>query len=205
LDNSGGDTPPKMSRWDRLRFAMVKPGTEPRPKAPEDDMSPEELKATVKKADDRERLIGLLAAPLAAAIAFIVSDHQIDTARALGQNVSSFEEVEIVLLVASVAMMAFALWRKRLFLGVVMAVYGLSIFDLGRGYWEFAFPFVLAGAWMFVRGFRLQQKLKLVDPGPSGTGSQRSGLPRPSKRYTPPTAPRRRPRLPKADKEQQAG
>ncbi len=40
-----------------------------------------------------------------------------------------------------------ALWRKRLFMGILAAMYGLAIFNLH--YWGFGVPFVMVGAWYF--------------------------------------------------------
>ena len=51
-----------------------------------------------------------------------------------------------------------ALWRKRLYLGIVTAMYGLAIFNLH--YWGFGVPFVMVGAWYLVRAYRLHRNLK---------------------------------------------
>jgi len=94
-------------------------------------------------------------------------------------------------------MLVLALMRKRLFLGIVMALYGLGIFNLH--YWGFGVPFLLFGAWYLVRAYRLQQSLKLAT-GDDPRGATRNGSSPPSsKRYTPPTSGRRPPRA-KPDK-----
>jgi hypothetical protein len=99
-------------------------------------------------------------------------------------------------------MLATAWLRKRFYLGVVLALFGLGIFNLH--FWGFGVPFLLAGSWLLVRAWRLQQKLKLAGGGTakgSSTAAPARGrvvsaggvLPRPNKRYTPATAKRTRP------------
>ncbi len=70
-----------------------------------------------------------------------------------------------------------------------MALYGLSLFNLH--YWGFGIPFIIGGSWYLVRSYRLSEKLKLAkaDAGPDGPRGPAGARPRPSKRYTPPTAP----------------
>ena len=51
-----------------------------------------------------------------------------------------------------------AWFRKRLFEGIVLGLFGLGIFNLH--YWGFGVPFIMAGAWLLVRAYRLSQKLK---------------------------------------------
>jgi hypothetical protein len=99
-------------------------------------------------------------------------------------------------MVLAVAMLGFAWYRKRLFLGLTCALFGLSIFNLH--FWGFGVPFLLVGSWYLVRAYRLNQKLKLATasdgqgPGPGPRG----GPTRPNKRYTPPTAPPKPPATP---------
>ena len=85
-----------------------------------------------------------------------------------------------------------------------MALYGLSVFNLH--YWGFGLPFIMAGAWYLVRSYRLSEKLKFAKAEGTGGASGRAA-PRgqPSKRYTPPAAPARRPPKPKPGKELEAG
>ena len=85
-------------------------------------------------------------------------------------------------------MLAMAWWRKRLFLGIVMALYGLTLFNLH--WWGFGIPYILAGAWYLVRAYRLHEKLKLATAD-GGTTRARPATKRfqaPNKRYTPPTS-----------------
>jgi hypothetical protein len=87
--------------------------------------------------------------------------------------------------------MATALLRKRFFLGLTMALYGLATFNLH--YWGFGVPFLLFGAWLLVRTWRLQQSLKLatgdapVSRAQKSRPTPRTSTPRANKRYTPPT------------------
>ncbi len=117
-------------------------------------------------------------------------------------NPSLYLELGTVTIVLAVLMLAMAWWRKRLYLGITMALYGLSVFNLH--FWGFGVPFVMAGAWYLVRAYRLQQKLKLArEEAPSkGTGSGRST--RASKRYTPPTPSPGKPKTRRGD-ERKAG
>jgi hypothetical protein len=111
---------------------------------------------------DRERLIGLVAAPVAAAIAFVVTAALVanDPATLLADGkpnplhvaVSHYQDTLLVLLALSILILVMALWRKRLYLGMVAALYGVTLFNLR--YYGFALPFVLGGAWLIVRAYR---------------------------------------------------
>jgi hypothetical protein len=178
---------------DRLRTAIVRPGEPDRPSAstPADELTLEELEDVVRSADDKERLIGLIAAPLAAAIGILVISALIanDPAALLkdGQvnklhvSVSLYESLAGVLLGLSVLMLGLAFFRKRMLLGIVMALYGLAIFNLH--YWGFGVPFILAGAWLLVRAYRLQRALREATEGAAAGGTGRpSSRPQPSRR-----------------------
>lgn len=174
-----------LSRW------LLKP---PDPSAPARPVpanrSVEDLEDEARYADDKERMVGLLAAPVAAGIGFAV-------ARYAHGTLTSKSEMLVVAVVLALGMLAFAWFRKRLFLGITMALYGLSVFSLG--YWGFGVPFVLFAAWLLVRAYRVQRDLhEATGTLPSG-GKGRSGgtasarfAPDASKRYTPPGAPRKR-------------
>ncbi len=155
---------------DRLREAFVKPVGDVSSAAETSDepLSVEDLEADVRSADDKERLVGLLAAPFAAAIGILVmraliindppvllKDGQTDT---LHVSLTLYHDLEGVLLALSILMLVTAVLRKRLYLGIVMALYGLAVFNLH--YWGFGFPFIMAGAWLLVRAFRLQRDLR---------------------------------------------
>jgi len=212
FDNSEGDVPIRPSLSQRLRNAFLKP---PDPDAVTTTAAPqsiEELQAAIRSADDKERLVGLFAAPIAAAVGFLVITALIDNdpsallknglANPRHVNVSIYHDLTLVLLGMSMLMLVLALLRKRLFLGIVMALYGLAIFNLH--YWGFGIPFLLFGSWLLVRAYRLQQSLKqAMGDGPGGA-TRSGGSPPPSKRYTPPTSRRRAPRA-KPDDGQESG
>ncbi len=222
-DPPDGGELPEVSAWHRftLRLSglMLRPAPasgDDRPKKPTgiDDLTTvDEVEEAIRKANDKERFIGLLAAPIAALVALLVTADKIasdpKTLLANGQvnhqHVSSsvYSELGLVTLGLAIVMLAMAWFGKRLYLGIVMALFGLSIFNLG--FWGFGSPFILAGAWYLVRAYRLQQKLKLFK-GEEGSPLGPTASPaRPSKRYTPPTAPPRRTPKPKPGKELEAG
>lgn len=158
-------------------------------------MSPptvEELEATNRTADDRERAVGLFAAPFAALIGLLVIG-DLTSKNKLNVSSSVYTELLLVLLGMAVLMLAFAWFRKRLPLGIVMALYGLAIFNLK--YWGFGVPYLMGGAWLLVRAYRAQRALREAGGGqPSGAPGPGNGSrpgPAPSKRYTPPKAPKR--------------
>jgi len=203
-DDSGADDQPKMTFFERLRYTMVKPDDDGNVKKDEPVLSREELEATIARADDKERNIGLVAAPVGAIVALFVSADLIHHAQQTGQSTSTFQTLTFVLLAMSLLLLGVSWFRKRLFIGIVMALFGLGIFNLH--YWGFGLPFVLGGAWYLVRAWRLQAKLKLAGGRtgqsygpPHGLSSSNrlpsagGVLPRPNKRYTPTTAKTKRP------------
>ena len=182
---------PRPSLWLRFQNAIVKPDTEESAsaKAAEETETVEELRAEVARANDKERAIGLAAAPVSAILGLIISSASIDYAQTHHQSVSVYDELTFVMLGMSALMLVTAMLRKRLFLGIVMALYGLAVFNLH--YWGFGVPFLLGGSWYLVRSYRLSQRLKLATM--DGTSPRKASStavparPRPSKRYTPPT------------------
>jgi hypothetical protein len=214
-----------MPLVDRVRKAVMKPvdpDAASTAKASIGPLSVEQLEADVKSANDKERLIGLLAAPLAAAIAILViSALIVNDPTALLKNgrpdtlhvsVSLYHDLAGVLIGLSILMLAMAMLRKRLYLAIVMALYGLAIFNLH--YWGFGVPFIMGGAWLMVRAYRLQRDLREATgdnpsrSGPAargGSATTRMTRPRPNGRYTPPRAPARRSSPPKAGNKQRAG
>jgi hypothetical protein len=186
-----------MSRWQRLRYTMVRPDEGRSNSAPAEDRPAEEVRDVIKRADDKERAIGLIAAPVSAALSFIVITALIDRNSVPGAThytpASTYHELLLVLLGLGVLMLVTAFLRKRLFMAITMALYGVALFQLG--WLGFAVPFVLAGAWYLVRSYRLQQELKRVEPGEasvargkglSSNASRTAPRPRQNKRYTPP-------------------
>jgi hypothetical protein len=244
-DDSSAGAPPQLSLWqrlllvlprlkhdrekaplgDRLRNVIVKP-VEPdeasTAKASDEQVSVEELEAAVRSADDKERLIGLLAAPVAAAIGILVISALISNdppallkngqVNKLHVSLSLYHDLAGVLLALSVLMLVTAWFRKRLYLAIVMALYGLAVFNLH--YWGFGIPFLLGGSWLMVRSYRLQRDLREATGGATSRhGAQRRGggatprlsRPQPNKRYTPPISPPKRSSPPKPENEQRVG
>lgn len=194
--NDGDGVP--MTRWERLKYAMVRPdGEDKRPAA--DERSAEELQYEVRYADDRERAVGLIAGPISVLISFIVIGSDISKNSSLTTTApknyvpaSTYHWVLLIFVALAVIMLASAWWRKRMPLAIALALYGVGLFQLG--WLGFAVPFVLAGAWYLVRAFRLQQALKKAEAAESATtrstartsnGSKPRA--RANRRYTPPT------------------
>jgi hypothetical protein len=183
---------PKPRLMDRVRGAVLKPEDPDAPSRSRGayELSGEELVTEERRTNDKERAIGLLAGPVATIIAFVVIHYRVvndppatlhGVPDKLHVNLSTYSDLFIVLIVLSFGITAMAMWRKRLFLGIVTALYGLSIFNLG--YWGFGVPFVMVGAWYLVRTYRLHRNLReSTVGGPSATSPPGS-----SKRYTPPS------------------
>jgi hypothetical protein len=187
--------PDKPTLSERFTRAVIKADSRPTTE-PEAPQTVEELEEAVAHADDKERLIGLSVAPLAGLIAILV----VSTMGAKAAHPTSQVDSTLVLVLFGLAfiMLASAWFRKRLYLGIACALYGLSIFNLH--YWGFGVPYLLIGSWYLVRAYRLGQKLKLAkaDAGPSGPdGPIRRA--QPNKRYTPPVAGPAKPKPPPTD------
>jgi hypothetical protein len=198
--DSEGDPTPKPTLWMRFQTAIVKPDDPdtPKSKASEPVESVEELEATIARANDKERNIGLVAAPVGGVIALVISSNLIHHAQQTGQSTSVYQTLTFVLLGMVVLLLVTSWLRKRLFIGIVMALFGLGIFNLR--YWGFGLPFVMGGAWYLVRAWRFQSKLKLASAASKTSSGSPNRLPsaggvlaRPNKRYTPPTEKRKRP------------
>jgi Ca2+/Na+ antiporter len=180
-----------MTRWQRIKYTIVQPDGADADKNAADGRSVEELEEAIARSDDKERAIGLVAAPLAAIIGILVGSATIQHAKDTHQSVTVYDELTYVILAMSVLILVSSMLRKRLFQGITLALFGLAIFNLR--FWGFGVPFLLAGAWYLVRAYRLQQALKRAQ-GDAPSPPQRNG-PRPSngarprrnKRYTPPT------------------
>jgi hypothetical protein len=221
-DAADGSVPPKPSAWQRLLNTMVKPAdsdSDAHGRAIETGAdgptTVAELEEAVRRADDKERLIGLLAAPIAAMIGLLVTgsllanDPKVTLANGqlnkLHVSPSLYVELGAIAIVLAVVMLAMAWFRKRLYLGMTMALYGLSLFNLH--YWGFGVPYILFGSWYLVRAYRLQSKLKLAraaeggGPAIGGPGVR----PAQSKRYTPPTGTPGKSPKPKPGNQRKAG
>ncbi len=187
--------PDKPSISERFTRAVLKADSRPEAEV-EGPQTVEELEEAVAHADDTERLIGLAVAPLAGLVAILVVS---SIGSKSGKATSSVDSTLTLVLFALAFIMLVSAWfRKRLYLGIACALYGLSIFNLH--YWEFGVPFLLIGSWYLVRAYRFGQKLKLAkaEDGPTGPDgpSRRAG---PNKRYTPPVTGPVKPPKPQAD------
>ena len=184
---------PRMTRWQRMKYTFIEPDTSDKSDAIADDRSVEELEYAIRVSDDKERAIGLVAAPLAAIVGIIISSATIQNAQNHHDSTTVFVELTYVVLGMAVLILVSSLLRKRLFQGITLALYGLAVFNLR--FWGFGIPFLLAGAWYLVRAYRLQQALKRAEAAegparptrPKGTPGSGGGRARPNKRYTPPT------------------
>jgi hypothetical protein len=189
--SSAGDDAPQMTRWQRFKYSIVQPGALDEDKNAKDKRSVDELQEAIERSDDKERAIGLVAAPLAAIIGILVGSDTIQHAKDTHQSVTIYDELTYVILAMSVLILVSSMLRKRLFQGITLALFGLAVFNLR--FWGFGVPFLLAGAWYLVRAYRLQQALKRAQGDapspPQRNGSTPASGPRPrrNKRYTPPT------------------
>ena len=188
----GATSAPRMTFWERLKYSMVRPDDDPKEKEVEEIRPVEEIEADIARSNDKERAIGLVAAPVAALIGLIISSASINYAKTHNQSVSVYDKLTYVLLALAALVLITSLLRKRLFQGITLALYGLAIFQLHYTYFGFAAPFLLAGAWYLVRAYRLQQELKRAEaagpdaPRPQGSTAA-APRPRRNKRYTPPS------------------
>jgi hypothetical protein len=194
MTTPGGQRKPSL--MDRFRDSVLRPvDPEDAPKGAY-ELSGRELEIEQKRLNDKERAIGLLAGPLATLIAFLVVHEVVThdpaqylsngTVNKLYENPSIYYELFVILLIFSFGMSAMALWRKRIPLGILTALYGLAIFNMH--YWGFGVPFVMVGAWYLVRAYRLNRNLRESNPDSGPIVTSRPPLPpSPNKRYTPPT------------------
>ena len=207
-----------MSRWKRFTGSVSNFALKPAVAAEDgtgnakntlDQLTTEaEIEAAAKRSNDKERLVGLLVSPVAAAIGFLVTTALVANDPKLPDphhvNPNQYTEFGLLAMALSLAMLGTAWFRKRTFFGIASAMYGLSLFNLH--YWGFGVPYILIGSWYLVRAYRLAEKLKAVRAGDitsPRTAVKRTGGP--NKRYTPPTAPPARAPKPKPGKGIEAG
>jgi len=189
----GGDGAPKLTFWERVKYSMVRPDDDPK-EVKEVEIRPvEEIEADIRRSNDKERAIGLVAAPVAAFIGLLIGNASINYAKTHNLSTSVYDKLTYVLLGLAVLVLITSWLRKRMFQGITLALYGLAIFQLHYTYFGFAAPFLLAGAWYLIRAWRLQQELKRAEaagpqaPRPKGTTTNPAARPRRNKRYTPPS------------------
>jgi hypothetical protein len=190
----GEDGAPRLTAWERIKYTMVRPDDDPKEAKDEVVRTVEEIQADIARSNDKERAIGLVAAPVAALIGLIISSASINYAKTHNQSYNVYEKLTYVLLGLALLILVTSWLRKRMFQGITLALYGLAIFQLHYTYFGFAAPFLLAGAWYLVRAYRLQQELKRAEAAgptalrPKGSaGAVAAPPPRRSKRYTPPS------------------
>jgi hypothetical protein len=203
--------PDDRSRLSRLLLKPPPPGTpHATPAAPR---SVEELEDDYLYANDKERIIGLVVAPIAAVIAVTVVGAQInhDPAAFLRNGTVNpkhfatgiYYELLGVMAVMAVGILATAWFRKRLYLGMLTALFGVAIFNLH--WWGFGIPFAMVGAWYLVRASRAGRALKDVGISPrevtrkgvreeeeAAAGGYRASAQPFSKQFSRPASPRRR-------------
>src|SRR5271163_412299 len=100
-DDSGGEAARKPSLWMRFQNAVVQPdelADTKAAKAAEEKLSVEELQGEIATMSDKERAIGLIAAPVAAALGLIVSSASIDYAKTHHQGITVYDELTYVML-----------------------------------------------------------------------------------------------------------
>jgi hypothetical protein len=182
-----------MTVWQRLKYSMVRPDDDPKDKEVEEIRPVDEIEADIARSNDKERAIGLVAAPVAAIVGLVISSASVNYARTHNESVSVYQKLTFVLLGLAVLILLTSWLRKRLFQGITLALFGLAIFQLHYTYVGFAAPFLLFGAWYLVRAYRLQQELKRAEaagptpPRPKGSSNAAAPRPRRNKRYTPPS------------------
>jgi hypothetical protein len=192
-DDQGPEDARGMTRWERLKYSMVRPDDDPKERKELETRPADEVEAEISRSNDKERMIGLIAAPVAAIVGLVISSASVNYAKSHNQSIGVYEKLTYVLLGLAFLILLTSWLRKRLFQGITLALYGLAIFQLHYTYVGFAAPFLLAGAWYLVRAYRLQQELKRAEaagpnaPRPKSSPSAAAPRPRRNKRYTPPS------------------
>jgi hypothetical protein len=182
-----------MTRWERLKYSMVRPDDDPKDAKEQETRPVAEIEAEIGRSNDKERVIGLIAAPVAAIVGLVISSASVNYAKTHGQSTSVYEKLTYVLLGLAILILLTSWLRKRLFQGITLVLFGVAIFQLHYTYVGFAAPFILFGAWYLIRAYRLQQELKRADaagpsaPRPKASPGPAAPRPRRNKRYTPPS------------------
>jgi hypothetical protein len=192
-EDHGADDAPRMTRWERLKYSMVRPDDDPKEKKALETRPVDEVEAEISRSSDKERVIGLIAAPVAAIVGLVISSASVNYAQSHNQSTGVYEKLTYVLLALAVLILLSSWLRKRLFQGITLALFGVAIFQLHYSYVGFALPFILFGAWYLLRAYRLQQELKRAEaagpgaPRPKASPGAAAPRPRRNKRYTPPS------------------
>jgi len=192
-EDPGPDDTRGMTRWERLKYSMVRPDDDPKDKKALETRPVDEVEAEISRSNDKERVIGLIAAPVAAIVGLVISSASVNYAQSHNQSTGVYEKLTYVLLALAVLILLASWLRKRLFQGITLALFGVAIFQLHYSYVGFALPFILFGAWYLLRAYRLQQELKRAEaagpsaPRPKASPGATAPRPRRNKRYTPPS------------------
>ena len=182
-----------MSLWQRVKYSMVEPDDDPVTRKEGQPVRPvEEIQEDLRRSNDKERTIGLVAAPVAAIVGIAISTASINYARTLQPERSCLRRADV----------RPPRTRRPDPGGIAVAQAPVSG-DHGRTvrsgrlpvhytYVGFAAPFILVGAWYMVRAYRLQQELERSEADVGGVrrnsaSPSRGARPRPNKRCTPPT------------------
>jgi hypothetical protein len=171
----------------------VRPDDDPKEKKALETRPVDEVEAEITRSNDKERVIGLIAAPVAAIVGLVISSASVNYAKSHNQSTGVYEKLTYVLLALAVLILLSSWLRKRLFQGITLALFGVAIFQLHYSYVGFAAPFILFGAWYLIRSYRLQQELRRAEaagpsaPRPKASPSAAAPRPRRNKRYTPPS------------------
>ncbi len=156
-----------MTRWERLKYSMVRPDDDPKEKKALETRPVDEVEAEISRSNDKERVIGLIAAPVAAIVGLVISSASVNYAKSHDQSTGVYEKLTYVLLALAVLILLSSWLRKRLFQGITLALFGVAIFQLHYSYVGFAAPFILFGAWYLHPGL----------PPPTGTQAGGGGRP----------------------------
>ena len=70
-----------MTFWERLKYSMVRPDDDPKEKEVPEIRPVDEIQADIARSNDKERAIGLVAAPVAAFIGLIISNASVNYAK----------------------------------------------------------------------------------------------------------------------------
>src|SRR6202020_3450901 len=92
-----GDDAPRMTFWERLKYSMVRPADDPKEKEVQEIRPVEEIQADIARSNDKERAIGLVAAPVAAFIGLLIGDASVNYAKTHNQSTGVYDKLIFVL------------------------------------------------------------------------------------------------------------
>ena len=129
-------------------------------------MTAEQLAHTIKYLDDRERLIGIVMAPLGAVVGILSTVTALHSHTHVKGQLShgALVTLGIASLVLSGLVLVAALTRRRSFLGFALVFLGTSFgFPL-------LLPFWFVGGWLIFRAYKWQKELTALRGGTTGRG-----------------------------------